>query len=240
MFQIHAAETKDELGKIPGTRAASPIQHLEDLDILDPDTLLIHCVWTSPEDIARMAHHQASVVHCPESNMKLASGVAPVPRFEDAGLTVALGTDGCASNNNLDMFREMEMTAKLHKVANQNPTLTAAATVLKMATINGAKAIGLDREIGSLEPGKAADLIVVDFNKPHLVPCYHPVSHLVYSAGRQDVRDVLVAGEPLVRDRQLTSLSLNAVVEEVNKLCDPIKKELRRHGASRSHPNRKR
>ena len=154
--------------------------------------------------------------------MKLATGVAPVPRFLDSGITVGLGTDGCASNNNLDLFQEMDTTAKLHKVFGNDPTVMDAKSVIIMATIGGAKAIGLGNKIGSIEVGKQADLIIIDTDKPHLTPLYNPVSHIVYAASGSDVRDVLVAGEFLVRNRKLLTLDLDETLERVTEISKLI------------------
>ena len=145
--------------------------------------------------------------------MKLASGVAPVPKFIDAGIPVGLGTDGCASNNNLDLFAEMDTAAKLHKVVSKNPTVMDAKTVLRMATIEGARAIGLDSRIGSIECGKSADVIVVDTRKPHLTPMYHPESHLVYTVRGADVRDSFIGGEARVRNREVVGLDADAAMQ---------------------------
>jgi 5-methylthioadenosine/S-adenosylhomocysteine deaminase len=156
--------------------------------------------------------------------MKLASGIAPVADFIKAGIWVGLGTDGCASNNNLDLFQEIDMTAKLHKVNAFDTTVMDARTVLNMATIGGAKAIGLDKDIGSLEIGKQADLIIIDIDKPHLVPMYNPVSHIVYSVRGSDVRDVLVAGRILTRDHKLLSIDLEEILAKVDEISSIIKK----------------
>ena len=144
--------------------------------------------------------NHARVAHCPESNMKLASGIAPVPGLIKMGVPVGLGTDGCASNNDHDLFSEMDMAAKLHKVALLDPCVMDARTTLKMATIEGAKAIGLDKITGSIENGKRADIILVDLDKPHAIPMYDPYSSIVYSAKSSDVTLVMVDGRILVRD----------------------------------------
>jgi 5-methylthioadenosine/S-adenosylhomocysteine deaminase len=178
-------------------------------------------------DMAVMARQGCAVVHCPESNMKLASGIAPVVGMQAAGIPVALGTDGCASNNNLDLFGEMGTAAKLHKLVTGDPTALDAATVLKMATVEGARAIGLDDHIGSLEIGKQADLIVLDACAPHLTPIYHPVSHIVYAAGGGDVRHVMVAGRPVVKDRQLLTIKIGEVIDRVNDIAQDIRSSLK-------------
>ncbi len=218
LFQIHTAETKAEQGLIEGAGEMSPVQYLDHLGVLDENTLLVHAVCVDEADIAIIAKTGASISHNPESNMKLASGIAPIMTFLDAGITVGLGTDGCASNNDLDLFQEMDTAAKLHKVHSLDPTVMDADTVLRMATIEGATAIGLGSTIGSLKKGKAADLIVLDAQKPHLVPMYNPISQMVYAARGSDVRDVMVSGRMLVRDGRLTAMDLDDVLSRVNAL----------------------
>jgi 5-methylthioadenosine/S-adenosylhomocysteine deaminase len=224
LFQIHVAETKDEFIRSQEEHHTTPLNYLDKIGIIDKNTLLVHAVWLDDDDINIIAARGASVSHNPESNMKLASGIAPVPSLLKAGVTVGLGTDGCASNNNLDLISEMDTAAKLHKVNALNPTLLDAAAVLKMATIQGAKALGLDAVIGSLEIGKKADVIVIDTHKPHLVPMYNPVSHIVYAAQGSDVRDVIVNGRFLVKDRKLLTIDLENIIERVIKLSKTIKK----------------
>ena len=222
LFQIHVSETKQELNQIQSEHRMTPVEYLDSIGILDANTLLAHCVWIDDHDIEIIAKQNAKISHNPESNMKLAAGVAPVPRFLDSGITVGLGTDGCASNNNLDLFQEMDTTAKLHKVISHDPTVMDAKSVIIMATIGGAKAIGLGNEIGSIEVGKQADLIIIDTDKPHLTPLYNPVSHIVYAASGSDVRDVLVAGEFLVRNRKLLTLDLDETLERVTEISKLI------------------
>jgi len=182
----------------------------------------VHGIWVDDTDIEIIAKRHAKVAHNPESNMKLASGIAPVPDFLEAGITVGLGTDGCASNNNLDLFQEMNVAAKLHKVNTLDPTIMDARTVLKMATIESAKAIGLDKKIGSLEIGKLADLIVIDTNSPHLVPMYDPVSHIVYTIRGSDVRDVFIGGKMIVRNKKLLTIDLAGVMKRASWLGKTI------------------
>jgi 5-methylthioadenosine/S-adenosylhomocysteine deaminase len=222
LFQIHAAESAEEQALIEGGGDMSPIQYLDHIGVLDEQTLLVHAVWVDDKDVEIIASSGASVSHNPESNMKLASGIAPVKKFMSEGISVGLGTDGCASNNDLDMFQEMDTAAKLHKANTLDPTVMDVGTVLKMATINAAKAIGLDRRIGSLEKGKQADLVIIDTHQPHLVPLYNPVSQIVYSARGSDVRDVMVAGRMLVRDRVLTSLDQDDILNKVTVLSRKI------------------
>jgi len=222
LFQIHVSETKQEFNQIQSEHRMTPVEYLDSIGILDSNTLLAHCVWIDNHDIEIIAKQNAKISHNPESNMKLATGVASVPRFLDSGITVGLGTDGCASNNNLDLFQEMDTTAKLHKVISHDPTVMDAKSVIIMATIGGAKAIGLGNEIGSIEVGKQADLIIIDTDKPHLTPLYNPVSHIVYAASGSDVRDVLVAGEFLVRNRKLLTLDLDHTLEKVTEISKLI------------------
>jgi 5-methylthioadenosine/S-adenosylhomocysteine deaminase len=218
LFQIHVAETKAEREQCKKTNGCSPVAYLYDLGILDEHSLLVHAVWVDEADMELMARTGCTVAHCPESNMKLASGVAPVPAMSDKGLLVGLGTDGCASNNDLDMLGEIDTAAKLHKVHTLDPTVLDASTVVRMATIDGAKALGLDHLIGSLEEGKQADLIVLDFNQPHLTPCFHLFSHLVYAARGGDVRHVMINGCWVVKDRCLTTMDLEDVLSEARKI----------------------
>jgi 5-methylthioadenosine/S-adenosylhomocysteine deaminase len=220
LFQIHAAETKDEYIQIQTKHHETPIKYLDKIGIIDQNTILVHAVWLDDEDIEIIAKRNSTVSHNPESNMKLASGIAPVPALLKAGVTVGLGTDGCASNNNLDLISEMDTAAKLHKVNALDPTLLDSVTVLKMATIQGAKALGLDAIIGSLEIGKKADVIVIDTRKPHLVPIYNPVSHMVYAAQGSDVQDVIVNGRLLVKDRKLLTINIEDIIEKVIKFSE--------------------
>jgi 5-methylthioadenosine/S-adenosylhomocysteine deaminase len=222
VFQIHVAETKAEWDQMQSKHQASPIQYLDRIGILDENTLLVHAIWADHTDIGIIAKRKAKVVHNPESNMKLGSGIAPVPGFLAAHITVGLGTDGCASNNNLDLFQEMDFAAKLHKVNVLDPTVMDARTVLKMATIYGARAIGLDKDTGSLETGKQADVIIIDSCKPHLIPMYNPISHIVYSIIGSDVRDVIVGGKSILRNRKLLTLDIEEILEKVARLSASI------------------
>jgi 5-methylthioadenosine/S-adenosylhomocysteine deaminase len=224
LLQVHAAETRFERDQSIREQGVSPIAHLERLGVLNPRTLLAHCVWVDEDDIAIMAGSGCAMAHCPDSNLKLASGIAPVTRLRKAGVPMGLGTDGCASNNNLDMFGELETAARLHKVATGDPTAMDAASVLRMATIDGARALGLDDRIGSLEVGKAADIIVLDTHAPHLTPIYHPDSHIVYAAGGADVRHLLVDGKQLVCDRRTLTIDTDAVMDRVNRIARTIQR----------------
>lgn len=224
LFQIHTAETRLEGTQIPAGPGISPIQYLENLAVLDANTLLVHAVWVDDRDLETIARRRAAVSHNPESNMKLAAGIAPVPEMLSRGIRVGLGTDGCASNNTLDLFATLAVAAKLHKVALNDPTVMDATTVLKLATIGGAGAIGLADQIGSLEHGKQADIIVIDMNQPHLVPVYHPVSHIAYAVRGSDVRHVWVAGRWLVKERRLMSIALTETMEAVESTAARIRR----------------
>ena len=198
LFQIHVAETEEERGRSIAAHGLSPVAWLEDLGLWDAATLAVHAVWVDGADMGILAKRGVGISHNPQSNMKLASGIAPVPAFLAAGITVGLGTDGCASNNDLDLMREMDTAAKLHKTSAGQPTVLSARQVVEMATIDGARAIGMADAIGSMVPGKRADLIVLYADRPHLVPVYHPASTVVYAATGADVRHVLVDGKAVV------------------------------------------
>jgi 5-methylthioadenosine/S-adenosylhomocysteine deaminase len=227
LFQIHVAETQNESTQIPSQNRESPFAYLNRIGLLDQNTLLVHAVWADDHDVELIAGSGAKISHNPESNMKLASGIAPVSLFLDSDITVGLGTDGCASNNNLDLFQELDTVAKLHKVSTLNPTVMDARTVLQMGTIDGARAIGLQKVTGSLEPGKQADLIILDTRKPHLVPLYNPVSQIVYAASGADVKDVIVSGKIIVHNREVLSLDVENIIEEVASLAKVIGAHLR-------------
>lgn len=206
---IHVAETAKEVLEVKDRYGKTPVEHLHALGLLGSHLIADHCVHLAQGEIEKMAEYGVKVVHNPESNMKLASGIAPIPRLLAEGVTVGLGTDGCASNNNLDLFTEMDMAAKLHKIHTMDPTVMDAVTVLRMATIEGATALGLEQSVGSLEVGKKADIIIVDTNKPHLTPIYNPYSHLVYAARGNDVSHSVINGQLVMRDRELLTLDLD-------------------------------
>ncbi|MCP4681731.1 MAG: amidohydrolase [Desulfobacterales bacterium] len=209
---IHVAETLNEISEVKERYGKRPIEHLDALGLLGPHLIADHCVHLEDEEIKTLADHGVKVVHNPESNMKLASGIAPIPRLLAHGVTVGLGTDGCASNNNLDLFTEMDMAAKLQKIETMDPTVMDAHTVLKMATIDGAGALGMEHISGSLEVGKKADIIIVDTNKPHLTPMYSPYSHLVYAARGDDVSHSIINGRLVMEDRKLLTLDLEEIM----------------------------
>ena len=194
--------------------------------LLDAKLVAAHCVHVDEGEMRTLKNAGAGVVHNPSSNLKLASGIAPVMKMLETGLNVGLGTDGPASNNDLDMFEEMRLAAFLAKGTTGDPTVAPAAAVLEMATRGGARALGLEDQIGSLEAGKRADLIVVDLSAPRLHPLYDPVSHLVYAAKGADVRHVVVEGRVVMRDRKVTTLDEPAVLAEAGRMRAQVVKSL--------------
>ncbi len=220
---IHVAETQTEVNTLFERYGKTPIAHLAGIGVLSPLLLACHCVVLTDKDIELLASFDVKVSHNPESNMKLASGIAPVPQLMNAGVCVGLGTDGCTSNNNIDMFLEMDTAAKIHKVNTLDPTVMDAKTVLKMATIDAARALGLDKLTGSLVPGKKADVIIIDTNKPHLTPMYNLYSHLVYAAGGNDVDTSIINGRVVMENRQLLTLDISKIMADVNQIAEEIK-----------------
>jgi 5-methylthioadenosine/S-adenosylhomocysteine deaminase len=211
----------------------TPVAYLDSIGVLGPRTLAAHVVWATPADIAILKSRQVAVSHNPESNMKLASGVAPVPAYLASGITVGLGTDGAASNNDLDMFEAMRTAAFLHKVYSGDPRVIPAAAALQMATIDGARALGLEARIGSLEAGKKADVVVVSMSSARQTPLYDPISHLVYASHGDDVRTVVVNGKVLMRDRKLTTLNEDAVLADARRLAESVRAAVRTNPESR-------
>ncbi|MFH1216001.1 MAG: amidohydrolase [Pseudomonadota bacterium] len=218
-YVIHLSETEDEVKTVLERYGKRPVGHLESLGILDGRVIADHCVWLTGDEITLLSERKVKVAHCPESNMKLASGVAPIPELLAAGVTVGLGTDGSASNNDVDLFAEMDMAAKLHKVNRLDPTVMNAGETLHMATMGGARVLGAENDIGSLEAGKKADIIVVDLNKPHLTPLYHLTSHLVYAVKGSDVIHSMINGRFVMRDRKLTGLDEGEIMAMVNEIA---------------------
>jgi 5-methylthioadenosine/S-adenosylhomocysteine deaminase len=219
---LHLAETDGETATIRERYGRTPVGHLHALGVLAPNVLACHCVRLDAADIALLKAHDVKVSHNPESNMKLASGIAPVPALLAAGVCVGLGTDGAASNNNLDLFLEMDTAAKLHKADRLDPTVLDAETVLRMATVDGARALGLGDRTGSLEPGKRADLIVVNTRRPHLVPMHHPASQLVYAARGSDVETVVIDGRVVVQDGRILTFDVEAAMDAVHRIARRI------------------
>jgi len=221
---IHVAETETELGTSKKAHSGmSPVAYLQAIGFWGPRTVVNHGVWVDAADMQILRSHQVAVSHNPESNMKLASGIAPVPGYLAAGITVGLGTDGAASNNDLDMFEAMRFAALLHKVNTGDPRVMPATAVLEMATIGGARALGLERQVGSLEAGKRADLVVVSMASARQTPLYDPVSHLVYATRGDDVRTVMVNGRVLMRDRKMLTLDEPAVLAAARTMADSVR-----------------
>src|SRR3954468_16227048 len=220
---IHLAETKDELKTAEEKYHATPTAFLDSLNFWGPRTLAAHGVHLSSDDIAILARRHVGVSHNPESNMKLASGIAPVEAMRKAGIAVGLGTDGAASNNDLDMFEAMRQAAFLHKLVNSDPRAIPAPVALEMATIDGARAMGMEKSIGSLEPGKRADLLIVSMSSARQTPMYDPVSHLVYVTHGDDVRTTIVNGMVLMRDRKVLTLDRAAVLAEARAIADKVR-----------------
>ena len=202
-LHIHLHETEDEIARSVAEHGVRPMERLRRLGLLGPGLIAVHGVHLAAEEIELLAHHGSSVVHCPSSNLKLASGFAPVAHLLAAGVNVALGTDGAASNNRLDLMQEMRQAALLAKAVARDAEAMPAHQALRCATLSGAIALGLERRIGSITPGKLADLVAVRLQGPELAPCFDPVSHLVYAAGREHVTDVWVAGKQQVNHRKL-------------------------------------
>jgi len=220
---IHLSETHKEVCDIQEKYGTTPVGHLANLGVLDASLLACHCVVLSDRDMDLLQRHDVKVSHNPESNMKLAAGISPVADLLQRGVCTSLGTDGCSSNNNLDLFTEMDMAAKLHKASRLDPTVMDAATVLRMATIDGARALGLDAITGSIETGKRADIIVIDTRKPHLTPMYHPASHLVYAVGGCDVCASVINGRLLMKDRRLLHMDLEKIMGDARQIAEAIR-----------------
>jgi len=216
-IHIHVHETHHEIEQAQTLTGQRPLQRLQELGLINPSLIAVHMTQLSDEEISLLAESGAHIVHCPESNLKLASGFCPVARCLAAGINVALGTDGAASNNDLDMFGEMRTAALLGKAVAGDASVIPAMTALRMATINGAKALGLDNCCGSLSLGKAADVIAIDLNYLETQPLYCPVSQIVYAASRQQVTDVWVAGKRLLKQRQLTTINIDELKTKIAK-----------------------
>lgn len=207
----HLAEAPTETEFMAKNYNSRPAMYLERINFLSPRVLAAHVVHVNDEEIAILKRREVGIAHCPQSNMKLASGTAPVTAMLKAGLRLGLGTDGAASNHDLSLWEEIDTTAKLHKLMTGDPTAVPAQEALAMATLGGARALHLEREIGSLEVGKRADVILVDLSASHLTPIYNPLSHLVYATKASDVSDTIVNGRVLMRNRRLLTLNEEAI-----------------------------
>jgi 5-methylthioadenosine/S-adenosylhomocysteine deaminase len=223
-MQIHLSETRWEVEKLLDEKGRSPVAYLADLGVLSERTVAAHCVHVSPEDIEILVDFEVGVSHNPVSNLKLASGVAPIPAMAQAGVKLGLGTDGAASNNTLDLLRDMQLAALLHKGVFGDPTVLPARTMIEMATIGGARVLGLDKEIGTLTEGKQADMVCLAIDGPHATPIFDPWSHLVFAARSSDVRHVLVHGRLVVGNRTLNTLDQERIEAQAIEFAEQLRK----------------
>ncbi|MEN8188822.1 MAG: amidohydrolase [Thermodesulfobacteriota bacterium] len=222
IYHIHLSENDSEVNGCRDSYNCSPVEHLDKLGLLSKRTLAAHCVKVDDNEIKILADRGVKVAHCQESNMKLASGIAPVVKMLQQGVTVSIATDGSASNNDVDLFGEMNTVAKIHKVARMDPTVMGAETTLHCATQGGADCLLAGSMIGSLTPGKKADLIVLDLNQPHLTPLYNIPSHLVYAARGGDVIHSMINGRMVMENRQLLTLDEEKILSEMNRMQEKI------------------
>lgn len=223
-LHIHLAETQTEYNDMLKQYGKTPIQHVADLGLFKYPTLAAHCVYVDDRDIQILAENKVGVAHNPESNMKLASGIAPVPKMLNAGVKVGLGTDGASSNNNLDMLEEMRTAALLHKLANMDPTVMPAYRAVEMATYGGAQVLGMAGKIGQLKPGLLADVILVNFQAPHFYPRHDYYAHLVYAAHSADVQTVIIGGELVMKDRRVLTLDEEEVMRKTEECAAKLLK----------------
>ena len=230
-YLIHLSETQDEVNTIQERYGKRPVEHLEAIGVLSRDSpskiIAAHCVWLTDKEIDILRDYNVGVAHNPESNMKLASGIAPVTEMLENSIDVGLGTDGAASNNNLDMIEEMHTAALIHKVFSGDPTTLPAEKVVEMATIRGARAIGMDHKIGSLEPGKYADIILISTDAPNMTPLYNVYSHIVYAASSSDVDTTIVHGRILMENREIKTFDEKSVKEKARELGEKVKESLK-------------
>lgn len=223
---IHVAEDQAEVKSISERYNASSVAFLDRIGLLSERVIAAHMVWPLEQDISTLAGRRVGVAHCPQSNMKLAAGVSPVPKLLRAGVAVGLGTDGAASNNDLNLWEEIDTAAKLHKLNSKDPTVLKAEEVLEMATLTGARAIHLDREIGSLEQGKRADLIVISMGGLHQTPLYNVYSQLAYATKASDVESVIIDGRPVMIDRRFITINESSVKTKAREYGIRIRKSL--------------
>jgi len=224
---IHVAETRSEAMTAKQRGFPTVVTYLDSLGFLGPGVIAAHGVWVDDSDIAILKSRGVGVSHNPESNMKLASGIAPVKAYLASNVAIGLGTDGAASNNDLDMFEAMRVASFLQKVATSDPTTVSARTALQMATIGGARALGMDKQIGSLESGKRADIIIVGMKAARQTPMYDPISHLVYVTRGDDVQTTVVNGKVLMRNRRVVTLDRAAVLKESRAWAEKVRAAVR-------------
>ncbi|HPF43846.1 MAG TPA: amidohydrolase [Syntrophomonadaceae bacterium] len=223
---IHVAETLGEVADMAAQYGKTPVKILKDTGLLKNHVLAAHCVHLSEEDIALLSESGAAVAHNPESNMKLASGIAPVPKLLAAGIPVALGTDGASSNNDLDMMQEMRTCALLHKVSTMDPTVLPAYKALEMATVNGAQALGLSSQIGKLQKGFKADMTILNLHAAHQIPRYDITANLVYSGQASDVETVIINGRIIMENRQFITLDQEEIMRQAQRIAARLMKEV--------------
>jgi 5-methylthioadenosine/S-adenosylhomocysteine deaminase len=222
-LHIHLSETEWEVREVMERYKKRPVEHLEALGFLGENVLAAHCIWVEDKEIELLAKRKVGVSHCMESNLKLASGFAPVASMLAEGVRVTFGTDGAASNNDLNILSEMATTAKVHKALSNNPTVLDARTILCMATRWGAEALGLGDKVGSLEKGKMADIATISLDKPHLIPMYDVYSHIVYAAMASDVETVMVNGKLVIHKRKLQTAEESEILDKAKKWCLKIR-----------------
>ncbi len=222
-IHIHLSEARWEVEDMEKKYGKRPVEHLYDLRFLDEKILAVHCVWLDDKEIDMLAKHNVGVSHCIESNLKLSSGIAPVPKMLKAGIKVSFGTDGAASNNDLNILSEMSTAAKVHKAISGDPTVLDARTALLMATRWGAEAVGLGDITGSIEKGKLADITVINLDKPHLLPLYDIYSHIVYSAMASDVETVFVNGKLVIDKGRLCTADEKKILAKARRWRRKIK-----------------
>jgi 5-methylthioadenosine/S-adenosylhomocysteine deaminase len=223
---IHVAEDMAEVKTIQEKYGASSVAYLDRIGLLNDRVIAAHMVWPTEEDIKTLASRSVGVGHCPQSNMKIAAGAAPVPQMLRAGVAVGLGTDGAASNNDLNLWEEIDTAAKLHKLISKDPTVINARQAIEMATISGARAINLDKDIGSLEAGKLADLIIVGMDDAHQTPLYNVYSHLAYATKAADVETVMIHGRIVMANRRVLTVNEAAVRAKAREYRDRIRKSV--------------
>lgn len=221
-IHIHVAETQQEVKEISERYNKTPVQYLYDLGVFEFPTTAAHCVHINDKDIELLLKNKVGITHCPESNMKLASGIAPIPKLLEAEALIGLGTDGAASNNNLDMIEEMRSAALLHKVNNFDPTVVNSFESFEMANKSGAKILGLGDKIGQIKEGMKADIILMDFEKPHFKPLNNIYAHLVYSAISSDVDTVIIDGQILMENRNVLGIDEEKIYYEVKNSVERI------------------
>ena len=224
VFNIHLSETENEVNTILNEKGKRPAEYLKDIGILKNRTVLAHCVHIDEKEAVIIEESGSSVAHNPQSNMKLASGIAPISMFRSMGINVTIGTDGACSNNNLDIIEEAREAALLAKVHENDPTVLDDEYLMKCLTINGAKALGIENKIGSLEVGKDADIVIISTDAPHMIPLYNPYSQIIYSANQSDVRDVMIKGEWIMKNREILTFDEGELKEIGTKWAKRIKK----------------